>query len=245
MNSTPVSTREAQVIDAITERDLLVFRPRDVRRFLALSDRNTYRILNNLVEKGLAHRLAQGTYILAETYAERDSYDIISQLEPASYIGFWSALHFHGFTDQVPQTAFVAVTRQKRSLTVQGQTVRFVRLTPAAFFGYDRYGVAVVSDPEKTILDCLRHQEYAGGIRHVSEAIPDDLDVDRLVRYAERLGSGAVAARVGYLLERKGLLDDSERLRTLVSTYTKLDPTEERLNPVDRWKLYANGPFDD
>lgn len=245
MDSTPVSAREAQVIDAVTDRDLLVFGPRDVRRFLDLSDRNTYRILDNMVEKGLVRRLAQGTYVLSETYDERDSYEIVSQLEPASYIGFWSALHFHGLTDQVPRTVFVAVTKQKRPLTVQGQSVQFVRMTPEAFFGYARYGDAVVSDPEKTVLDCLRLPDYAGGIRHVYDAIPDDLDVDRLVRYAERLGSGAVAARAGYLLDRKGLLDGPDRLRAMASTYTKLDPSAERTNPVDRWKLYANVTLDD
>lgn len=245
MKSTPVSPREAEVIEAVTSRDLLVFSPRDVRRFLGLSDRNTYRILDNMVEKGLARRLAQGTYILSETDDEHGSYEIVSALEPASYIAFWSALHFHGLTDQVPRPMFVAVTKQKRSLTVHGQSVRFVRIAPAAFFGYERYGEAVVSDPEKTVLDCLRHPDYAGGVRHVYVAIPDDIDVDRLVRYAERLDSGAVAARVGYLLERRALLEDAERLARLVSTYSKLDPSGERTNPIDRWKLYANVTLDD
>lgn len=245
MDSTPVSAREAQVIEAVTGRGLLVFTPRDIRRFLGITDRNTYRILDNLVEKDLAKRLAHGVYVISETYDERDSYELISQLERASYIGFWSALHFHGLTDQVPRVVFVVVTKQKRPVTVQGQTVRFVRIAPDAFFGYDRYGEAVVSDPEKTVLDCLRQQEYAGGVRHVAEAITDDLDVDRLVRYAERLSSGAVAARVGYLLERKGLLDGADRLQQLVSSYTKLDPGAERANPVDRWKLYANVTLDD
>lgn len=245
MNRTAVSRREAEVMDAVESRDLVVFHTEDVRRFLDLSDRNTYRILGRMEEKGLVRRLAQGTYVLSETYEGRDSYVIASHLEPASYVGFWSALHFHDLTEQVPRTVFVVVTRQKRSARVQGQDVRFVRVKPAAFFGYDRYGAAVVSDPEKTILDCLRLQEYAGGIQLVYDAIPEELDVDRLVRYAERLGSGAVAARAGYLLERKGLLNGGDRLRQLVSSYTRLDQSGGRENPVADWRLYANVALDD
>lgn len=245
MNGTAVSGREAEVIEAITSRDLIVFRPRDVRRFLGISARNTYRILDNMVEKGLARRLARGTYVLSETYDSRDSYEIVSHVEPASYVGFWSALHYHGMTEQVPRTIFVAVTKQKRSIDVQGQPVTFVRVKPESFFGYDRYGDVVASDPEKTVIDCLRLPEHAGGIRHVYEAISDEIDVRRLVEYAERLGSGAVAARAGYLLEREGLLDGGGRLLDLVSSYTELDPSGERTNPESRWKLYVNVEFDD
>jgi predicted transcriptional regulator of viral defense system len=245
VNSSPISRREAEVIDAITERDLVVFGPREVERFLDVSARNAYRILGGMEEKELVHRLARGRYVLAETYDALDSYAIASHLEPASYVGFWSALHFHGMTEQVPRTVFVAVTKQKRSLRLQGQEVRFVRVTPETFFGYDRFGEAVVSDPEKTVLDCLRLPKYAGGIRQVDAAITADLNVERAIRYAERLDSGAVAARLGYLLERKGLLDGGDRLRELVTSYTKLDPSGERTNPVADWKLYDNVIRDD
>lgn len=195
--------------------------------------------------KGLVRRISRGTYVLGETYERRDSYEIASHLEPASYVGFWSALHIHDLTEQVPRTIFVAVTKQKRSCTVQGQDVRFVRVKPATFFGYDRFDGTVASDPEKTILDCLRLQAYSGGVQHVYDAITDDLDVDRLVRYAERLESGAVAARAGYLLERKGLLSDPDRLRALVSSYATLDQSGPETNPVADWKLYANVTLDD
>lgn len=127
---------------------------------------------------------------------------------------------------------------------MQGQTVRFVRVQPETFFGYAQYGRTVASDPEKTLLDCLRLQRY-GGVQLVYDAIPETLDVDRLVRYAERLGSGAVAARIGYLLDRKGLLDGRERLQSLLTSYSPLDQSGPRVGPVAEWKLYANVTLDD
>jgi len=245
MNSTSVSRREAEVIDAIERRDLVVFGPRDVKRFLDVSSRNAYRILNGMLNKGLVERLARGRYVLASTFETLHSYALASHLEPASYVGLWSALHFHDLTDQVPRTIFMAVTAQRRSLDIHGQDVQFVRIKSEAFFGYDRYGDAVVSDPEKTVIDCLRLPEYAGGIRQGAGAVTSDLDIDRLIRYAIRLDSGAVAARLGYLLDRAGLLDGRDQLRSLVTSYTKLDPAGERNNPVAEWKLYANVSLDD
>lgn len=246
MNGTSVSQREAEVIDAIKTRDLVVFGPEEITRFLGVSSRNAYRILSNMVDKDLVHRIARGEYILSEIYESQDSYVLASHLEPASYIGFWSALHFHDLTDQVPRTIFIVVTKQKRSRRIQGQRIRFVRVKPATFFGYRQYGGAVVSDPEKTLLDCLHLQEYAGGIELVFEAIPDNLDVEQVVRYAECIGNGAVAARAGYLLERKGILSENkERLQSVVSSYTKLDKTGPSRNPIADWKLYANVNLDD
>lgn len=245
MSSRWVSKREAEVIDVMTDHDLLIFGPQEVRRLLDVSSRNAYRILTNMQNKGLVHRLARGEYVLTEIYDSRDTYDLASHLEPASYVGFWSALHFHGLTEQVPRTIFLAVTKQKRSRHIHGQEIRFVRVSPDTFFGYDQYNGVVASDPEKTLLDCLRLQDYAGGIQHVYQAIPEDIDVDRLIRYAERLGNGAVAARIGFLLERHGLLEDAERLQALVTSYTKLDQSRPRTNPVAKWKLYANVTLDD
>ncbi len=245
MKRRSVAPREAEVLETIAQKDIIVFGPRDLSRFLGISRRNAYRILGNMHEKRLVRRLGQGRYVTDEAYNTLDSYEIISHLEPASYIGFWSALWFHDLTEQVPRTAFVAVTRQKRSISVQGQPVRFVRLKPDAFFGYEQYGRVVASNPEKTIVDCLRHPEYAGGIQQVNNAISPALDLERLIRYTKRLGSGAVAARVGYLLMQQDFDLDLAPLSTMPSSYTKLDPTGNELNPNATWKLYINVNLDD
>lgn len=245
MNSTAVSAREAEVIEAIETRGLIVFSPRDIARFLGSSRRNVYRILGNMVEKGLVTRLRQGVYVLSETYDRLDSYELASALEPASYIGFWSALHLHHLTDQVPRTIFLATTTQKRPLTIQGQQVRFVRLSPRAFFGYERSGDVVVSDPEKTIIDCLRLPEHAGGIRHIDRAMNRTaLDGARLTEYARQLDNGAVAARLGYLGDRHDIAVDRKALSSLIRSYTRLDPAGDRTNPNREWQLYTNVNLD-
>ena len=56
-------------------------------------------------------------------------------VEP-SYVGWWSAASWHGFTTQKPMTVFVAVTRQTPPEVIEGSAVRFVKVTARKFFGY-------------------------------------------------------------------------------------------------------------
>lgn len=244
VKSVPVAPREAELIDTIESYDLVVFRPRDVARWLDISRRNAYRILGNMADKGLITRLQQGVYTLTDTYESADAYELATALEPASYLAFWSALHFHRRTDQVPRTIFLATTTQKRPLEIQGQRVTFVRIATDAFFGYERHGSVVVSDLEKTIIDALRHPDYAGGISHIDRAMGDDLDGTILTEYASRLGSGAVAARLGYLCDRHGIDIDRAALKGLIGSYVPLDPTGDRTNLDPQWRLYVNVTLD-
>jgi predicted transcriptional regulator of viral defense system len=47
---------------------------------------------------GLIMRLEKGKCILTETWEELDIYEIVPEINKPSYIGFWSALHYHKMT---------------------------------------------------------------------------------------------------------------------------------------------------
>ena len=93
MNGTSISRRESEIINKIKEHELVVFTPRDVQRFLGISDRNTYQILQRMKRKNSIVNVEQGKYMLRELWNSLDIYDIASSLITPSYIGFWSALH--------------------------------------------------------------------------------------------------------------------------------------------------------
>lgn len=240
MNSTGISRRESQLITDIKKREMVIFTPTDTRRFLDISEVNARRIIQNMNNKDLIRRVERGKYILTETLNELDVYEIVSEIFKPSYIAFWSALHFHSMTDQVPRTVFMATTRRKRALHLQGQTIRYVTIKEKMLFGYERLEKVVVSDPEKTVIDCLRHPEYSGGIPHIYRALSKDLDPERLVEYCTRTGSSAIASRLGYMLEKKKINFKKDELKCMVSTYTKLDQEYEPSDPDPEWKLYVN-----
>jgi predicted transcriptional regulator of viral defense system len=153
---------------------------------------------------------------------------IRANLLSPSYISYWSALHFHGLTEQVPRTVSVATTRRKSQISFRGTRYRFVTIKPGAFFGYRREtldGLPVpIADEAKSILDSLTLPEYAGGITEVSNAL--------------RTAFSGQALDVRQLIEVEGLRPSRGPVR--------LDPRlAERGTFHSRWRLYVNISPDD
>jgi predicted transcriptional regulator of viral defense system len=241
MNSTSISRRESEIINKIKEHELVVFTPKDVQRFLGISDRNTYQILQRMKQKNSIINVEQGKYMLKEQWNSLDIYDVASLLITPSYIGFWSALHIHHLTDQVPQKIFVVTTKRKRSQRLQHQKITFVTIKPHWFFGYERYDDLIVSDKEKTIIDCLHIPSYAGGISQIYHALSDELNIERLISYCQQTKSSTIASRLGFLLEKKQLLKDKSSLEEMITSYALIDPEKENKKLNSKWKLYTGG----
>ncbi len=239
MNNISISKRESEIINKIKEQELIMFTPKDVQRFLHISKRNTYQLLQRMKKKNIVINVERGKYFLKEQWNAMDIYAISSSLITPSYIGFWSALHFHHLTDQVPQTVFVIITKRKRSQIIQHQKISFVTVTPHWFFGYERHHHAVVSDKEKTIIDCLHNPAYCGGIDHIYQALTSDLNIDTLIAYCQQTKSSTIASRLGYLLDKKQLLTNGKSLKMMITSYATLDPRIKKKRVDKTWKLYV------
>jgi len=239
--SSSVSAREAEFIEEVRDRDMLFFSPRDVARFLDLEKASAYNFLSRMSDKGLVERIESGKYILSEELDSRDVYELASNLVDASYLGFFSALHFHGLTDQVPQKIQVATTKRKNNeVRIQGRKIEFITVNKSQFFGYGRYSGTVASDPEKTVIDSLRLPGKTGDLSNIMELDFGQLDAEKLVDYTVRSESSAVASRLGVLLDRKELDFDREKLQNKITHYSCFDPGKPRENPVKSWKVYLN-----
>jgi predicted transcriptional regulator of viral defense system len=102
------------------------------------------------------------------------------------------------------------------------------------------------SDIEKTIVDCLRKPEYAGGIPEIAKALfaaREQMDHARLLEYATKFGSQAVIKRLGYLLELMGI-DTliTEKLLAMKSSSVSLLDTEAPRSgkTLTRWNIVQN-----
>ena len=155
------------------------------------------------------------------------------------------------------QTGFAVVTTPapRRSVTALGVEFRFVRCQRRALFGLTEHWVTKqekvrVSDLERTIIDGLKQPVHCGGLTEVAKGLwmrRQDVDVDRLVQYARRIGVGAVVRRMGFLLEiyQMASAPDLARLRNgLSATYVRLDPVlPAEGKRLRRWRLQLNvGP---
>lgn len=240
MENTNISKRESQVTNEIKTRDMIIFTPQDIKRFLKTSKINTYRIINNMNNKKLIKRIEKGKYILTEHWNTLDTYEIISEIYSPSYIAFWSALYFHKMTDQVPRKIFMATTKRKKTIKIQGQKIKYITYKKSLFFGYKRYSKTIVSDKEKTIIDCLRHPDYSGGLPHIFNAISKEIDVEKLIDYCIKTKSSTIASRLGYILDKKKLIKNPKKLKKMVKNYTTLNPKKTKINPNSEWKIYIN-----
>ena len=227
--------------------------------------RATRDALERLVRKGWLERIAKGKYLIVplEAGPERtwteSAHVIAGALVSPSMISYWSALAYWNLTEQVPHVTYVQTTSRKdeRTPTILGMRFRIVRVRSPKFFGghrcYSRGGPAVVTDREKTILDCLDRPDLCGGVEEVARALvtsDGDVDWNRVTDYLCRFGSGAVVKRLGFLAEHLKLAHPPEpsmlaRWRELLTAgIGKLDPSSPRRShrTVTRWRIAVNLP---
>ena len=247
---TPISA--AQIL---TQHEMFVFNSRTISALFGLNKFQTVNLLDRMEKDGLVVRIEQGKFLLLGLTPEKvlsNPLYVGCNLVTPAYISFWSALHFHGFTEQAPRTTFVATTRRKKEISFREMNYKFVTLKPESFFGYRREMLAelpiVIADEAKSILDSLCLPQYAGGITEVAKAVQialtlGSLEQPLLLEYAERLQNASLRSRLGYLLE---LLGQSVSRLEPASGPVKLDPQNPARGTFNnRWKLYINVEFKD
>ena len=212
--------------------------------------------------------LRRGLYALSSTVpgvSDAHEFEVAMVLANPAAISHWSALHYHGLTEQVPREVFVLSTaensvprirrtearRPRGGYLVGDTTYRFVQVRPERFFGIQKVWVGdarvSVTDVERTLLDGLSMPQHCGDFAEVLHAFQvgiDRLDIKRISQYAPLLGAATVK-RLGWTLEYHG--NDSPSIDQLASLpvkgYRMLDPTGPRRGPCNsRWMVQENLP---
>jgi predicted transcriptional regulator of viral defense system len=140
-------------------------------------------------------------------------------------------------------------------VTVLESEYYFVKLARRKFFGWEELGIedrtVRISNPEKTVADCLDHPEHCGGIEQVARAIyfsHDEIKLARVVQYARRMDNSTIMKRLGHILDATGLFDKYERLfigYRPSAGFSKLDALSPRFGKHNaRWGLLINYRLD-
>lgn len=253
-----LSGDEARLLAELTSKGKRIIGLNDIQGVMNCSYDNAKRTASDLAKKKWLERLRGGRYLIVPLqagakgeYTEHE-FIIASELVNPYYIGYWSALNFHGLTEQVPLTVFTATTKRKETIILHNVTYKFITLTERKFFGYREYAVGdrrvKISSVEKTLVDSLDHLEYSGGLEEVSKAFKnaeDRLSIERLVNSAIRINNGAILKRLLYLLSVLDINISSQlrqKLRDNFTTgYPLLDSTKPERGPYDKkWMLRRN-----
>ncbi|HVV69452.1 MAG TPA: type IV toxin-antitoxin system AbiEi family antitoxin [Gammaproteobacteria bacterium] len=210
-------------------------------------------------------RLKYGLYALSSVVpgiSPLHEFQIAMALVQPAAISHWSALNYHGMTEQVPQRVFVLtsahilpglrgrnIPHPQRGYPVGRTLYQFVQIKPDHFFGITEIWVneskVKVTDAERTCLDCLMFPEYAGGFYEVLSIFKRNisrLDIEKMIQYALRLDAATIK-RLGWILEQQGIdLSKLELLqKTSIKGYRLLDKTGLRKGAYNsRWMIQEN-----
>lgn len=267
LKRTEVGIELVRQLAADGDRIFSTSRAREVGARVGLKDSYLLEALHHLSRNGWIVPLRRGLYALSSAVpgvTPVHEFEVAMALVKPAAVSHWSALHFHGLTEQIPGTVFVLTTTEVSVPRVRGSRAdndagyrvgdaayRFVQVRPDRFFGTMEAWVGdarvTITDPERTLLDGLsmpRHCGDFGEVLHAFEARGEDLDVDRIVGYALRLDA-ATAKRLGWVLESLGITDPGlARLEKVpIKGYRNLDPTGPRAGPRNRrWMIQENLP---
>ena len=246
-----LSDLEMRLISGWKDSKRVVVRPEDVVFELGCRIEQAYVMLHRLVEKGWLARIRKGTYMLLPEHP----FLVLPELIDSYYIGYLTALNFHGLTDQVPMVIFVASTSKAKSFSAMGHSFQFVRVAQRKFFGVAEHELlgrkVTISDLEKTLLDAVDKPAYCLGMKNVKmsfERARASMNAEKLAEYALRMGSRASIRRIGALMDLMDLKIAGELERRMlersdeVSYFTLLDPSGERTGrALGKWRIILNG----
>ena len=173
------------------------------------------KLAHGLVRKGWIQRVGRGRYLLnpsrhgPEAIPDTDPLRAGSHIVRPYYFGYASAAELWGFLLQAGRVYYVVTpVRTSVRLTHPAQ-FQFVRIRPDRFFGSQeirRRGETVrVSDPERTVIDCVERPDLSGGLGGAAQVIArakPQLDWARLSDYLERMNNRSLTLRVGFLAEQ-------------------------------------------
>lgn len=252
-NRGTLTKRESFILSDLARKNKNFFTIKDLKKYVPAAKK----VSHSLMKKRWIMPLKRGLFVIvpldvgvqgAAAFAISNLI-IPSYLVKNYYLSYGSALHYHGFSDQLLREIFVATVQAKKPVKLRDSKVIFIHLKKRKFFGIQKISVegkeVRIANKEKTIIDCLEKPQFCGGIEEVAKAIYfnfEDLDISKLVAYGKKMHNSGILKRLGYLLEKL----QGEKIKIKLSkNYFLLDPLGKKKGKYDnKWKIIINKKID-
>ena len=261
-----LSPQESRVVLALTEAGRREATRSEIVQLLDGSVRAADHVIESLRHKGWLERAAWGRYLLVppeqgpDALGDSNLLALASRITDHYYIGFGTAAAHYGLTTQHRSVIFLVTPARLRKRTIADTRVHIVTQAASKFFGFDPADVlgykVMMSDREKTAVDCIDHPELSGGLAEAAVILANAsrrFDWNKAVDYLARIGSGALIRRFGWLCDHIGAdLPEGARARLLElagarSRKTWLGSDPARAHAVDgaigfddTWRVFVN-----
>lgn len=215
------------------------------------SENSARRQLKLALASGKAERVRRGLYV---SHAGRfegvgvDPFEVVAALDPGAVLSFHTALEALGVAHNIGFECRFRTSRAKARFSFDG-----VDYVPHPADGAvsshkvrgSAFGTVLATTREQTIVDCLKHPEWSGGIEEAVRSLSALQYVDSAaVARLACADSASLAARVGWLLEARaerwrvpdGVIDLLlERCAGVTSKLDKRSP--ESRGWSSRWRM--------
>ena len=222
-------------------RKLPMFTIGDLSRLLRKDEKYVRIVAYRLMKRGLIRQIEKGKYTVHD-----DAVQFASFIATPSYISFWTALSIYHLTEQIPVDVMVAVPRPKKAIDFYGQRITFTKIRH--FWGYTKLRLRdfdiFIAEKEKAVMDCMLAKNVPFD-EPAKVILTGELDYEKLIEYAKKTKNAALAKRIGYLIEKKGI-DASSLLGMADRAYIPLNWSVKKEGRKDfRWKLIINASLDE
>jgi len=212
-----------------------VFKIQDVERVAYCNRRCAKLILSRLKKRKLIKQVTKNVYTTKDNI-----FVIASNVTYPSYISFWSASYFLGYTEQIINTFQVATTRRINQIKFENYNIKFIKLND--FFGYKKIrtdeGDIFISENEKLLIDAFLKPKEFGNLDEIEKVFENTIvSKEKVVNYLKKVKRQSVTKRVGFLLEKiKGY--DISKLFKLDKNYILLNPFSKQWKKINsKWRI--------
>jgi len=232
------------------DHDIFYIQPRQISLIFQIEINKVYDLIQRLKTHNLIQEVENGKYLVLGYDKKRvlsNPFFIATNIVIPSYISYWSALNYYGFTEQVPRYIFCATTKQKKPIHLGNYTFQYSTINKQKLYGYTKETIGelptFIAEPEKAIIDSLDIMNNAGGIKEIAKSIDQAIDIinkKKLIEYAQHFPNKSLISRLGYLLENIGI--KATALQQYKSTsYILLNPKKKNTKQYNKqWHIIIN-----
>ena len=245
-NYKKVSKNEARLLEAIRSEGLLTFGVDEIEAVTNWKKTKIHNTLSTLTKKGHLIKIKRNTYTLENDFFDR-TFKVVTDAVKPSYVSFWTALSYYGFTEQQINTVQLVSTKQVKELKVKNRNINITTFKPSRFFGYDNSEGFILAEKEKALIDSLYQLRKCGGFEEYIKCLKngyEGLDKEKYTDYLIRFDNRSLISRTGFILEKlniaeEKILENLEEHRS--KSYVLLDPNGSKAQEHDgRWNVKVN-----
>jgi predicted transcriptional regulator of viral defense system len=180
-------------------------------------------MLHRLKHQGRVRQLTKGVYGGALAAVPVNRYRVPTALRNDAAIALHSAIEWHGVANQTFQTVYYFSARARKDVVFENVTyhraappVALARAHKERFQTQQTSQGFLVTNRERSLVDCLLFLEYSGGVEELDKSLAmfPSFDFDAALEYLELLRKPWLYSRLGFLLDRhadKLFFRDAER----------------------------------